>query len=61
MTSAACTGWYADNWLAVSQGNRLHKVRARAVIACTGGTSQPAVFRNNDLPGIVSAARRRSA
>ncbi len=56
MTSATCTGWYADNWLAVSQGNRLHKVRARAVIACTGGTSQPAVFRNNDLPGIVSAA-----
>lgn len=56
MTSATCTGWYAGNWLAVAQGNRLHKVRAKAVIACTGGTSQPAVFRNNDLPGIVSAA-----
>ncbi len=55
MTSATCTGWYGDNWLAVAQGNRLHKVRAGAVIACTGGTSQPAVFRNNDLPGIVSA------
>lgn len=56
MTSATCTGWYADNWLALSQGNRLHKVRAKAVIACTGGVSQPAVFRNNDLPGIVSAS-----
>ena len=56
MTSATCTGWYADNWLAVSRGNRLHKVRAKTVIACTGGTSQPAVFRNNDQPGIVSAA-----
>ena len=55
MTSATCTGWYADNWLAVTRGNRLHKVRAKAVLACTGGTSQPAVFRNNDLPGIVSA------
>ena len=55
MTSATCTGWYAENWLAVTQGNRLHKVRAKAVIACTGGVSQPAVFRNNDLPGIVSA------
>ncbi|MCY3911671.1 MAG: 2Fe-2S iron-sulfur cluster-binding protein [Chloroflexi bacterium] len=55
MTSAICTGWYGDNWLAVAQGNRLHKVRAKSVIACTGGTSQPAVFRNNDLPGIVSA------
>ena len=55
MTSATCTGWFADNWLAVTQGNRLHKVRARAAIACTGGVSQPAVFRNNDLPGIVSA------
>lgn len=56
MTSATCAGWFADNWLAVTQGNRLHKIRAKAVIACTGGTSQPAVFRNNDLPGIVSAA-----
>ena len=55
MTSATCTGWYADTWLAVARGNRLQKVRAGAVIACTGGTSQPAVFRNNDLPGIVSA------
>ncbi len=60
MTSATCTGWYADTWLAVARGNRLHKVRAKAVIACTGGVSQPAVFRNNDLPGIVSgtAAQR---
>ena len=56
MTSATCTGWYADNWLAVTQGNRLHKVRAKSVIVGTGGTSQPAVFRNNDLPGIVSAS-----
>ena len=55
MTSATCTGWYADNWLAVAQGNRLHKVRAKNIIVCTGGTSQPSVFRNNDLPGIVSA------
>ena len=55
MTSATCTGWYADHWLAVAQGNRLHKVRAKNIIVCTGGTSQPSVFRNNDLPGIVSA------
>ena len=56
LTSATCTGWFADSWLAVTQGNRLHKIRAKAVVVCTGGTSQPAVFRNNDLPGIVAAS-----
>ena len=56
LTSATCTGWFADSWLAVTQGNRLHKIRAKAVVVCAGGTSQPAVFRNNDLPGIVAAS-----
>ncbi len=56
LTSATCTGWFADNWLAVTQGNRLHKIRAKSVVVCTGGTNQPAVFRNNDLPGIVAAS-----
>jgi sarcosine oxidase subunit alpha len=60
MTKAICSGWFADNWLPVIQGNRLHKVRARAVVIATGSIEQPAVFRNNDLPGIMmgSAAQR---
>ncbi|HVJ40934.1 MAG TPA: FAD-dependent oxidoreductase, partial [Dongiaceae bacterium] len=60
MTRAICSGWFADNWLPVIQGNRLHKLRARAVVIATGSIEQPAVFRNNDLPGIMmgSAAQR---
>ena len=60
MTDAACTGWFADNWLSVVRGERLHKIRAREVILATGAIGQPAQFRNNDLPGITlgSAAQR---
>jgi sarcosine oxidase subunit alpha len=39
---------------------RLYKLRADRVILATGALEQPAVFRNNDLPGIMlaSAAQR---
>jgi sarcosine oxidase subunit alpha len=39
---------------------RLTKLRAKAVIVATGAYEQPAIFRNNDLPGIMlaSAAQR---
>ncbi|MDE0174538.1 MAG: 2Fe-2S iron-sulfur cluster-binding protein [Defluviicoccus sp.] len=59
-TGAVCEGWFADDWLAVVQGRRLHKVRAKRTIVATGAMEQPVVFRNNDLPGIVlpSAAQR---
>ena len=60
LTDAVCTGYFADNWLPVIRGNRLHKLRARSVVMATGSIEQPAVFRNNDLPGIMmgSAAQR---
>ena len=60
MTRAICTGWFTDNWLSVTRGTRLHKVRARAVVVCTGAIEQPGVFRNNDIPGVIlgSAAQR---
>ena len=60
LTGATCTGLFADNWLAVVQGNRLYKLRARAVVLATGCVEQPMVFRNNDLPGVMlaSAAQR---
>ena len=59
-TDALVNGWFADNWLPVIRGNRLTKVRARQVILATGAIEQPAVFRNNDLPGVMlgSAAQR---
>ena len=60
MTNAVCTGWFADNWLSIIRGNRLHKLRARSVVACTGVLEQPPLFRANDLPGIMfgGAAQR---
>ncbi|NOD64624.1 MULTISPECIES: 2Fe-2S iron-sulfur cluster-binding protein [unclassified Ruegeria] len=60
MTSTIVNGWYEDNWLPLIRGNKLFKTRAREVILATGCIEQPAVFRNNDLPGIIlgSAAQR---
>jgi len=53
MTEALCNAWFADNWLPIIHGNRLYKVRAQELILATGSMEQPAVFRNNDLPGIM--------
>ncbi|MDZ4734845.1 MAG: glycine cleavage T C-terminal barrel domain-containing protein [Rhodospirillaceae bacterium] len=60
MTDTTCTGWFADNWLALISGSRLYKVRAKAVVQAAGSIEQPAVFRNNDVPGVMlgSAAQR---
>lgn len=60
LAGATCTGLFTDNWLAAIQGERLYKIRARRVIVAGGGFEQIAVFRNNDLPGIMtgSAAQR---
>ncbi len=56
LTGAACTGWFADNFLAVVHGARLIKLRSRAVVLATGSIEQPIVFRNNDLPGVMQAS-----
>lgn len=60
MDDTTCTGWFADNWLPLIRGNRFYKLRARSVVIATGSLEQPAVFRNNDLPGVMagSAAQR---
>ncbi|MEX0717786.1 MAG: 2Fe-2S iron-sulfur cluster-binding protein [Planctomycetaceae bacterium] len=53
-------GWYADHWIALFDDRRLTKLRARATLVAAGCFEQPAVFRNNDLPGVMlgSAAQR---
>ena len=58
--NSQCTGWFADNWLAVMCEQRMLKIRAQTVVAAMGSIEQPAVFRNNDLPGVMlgSAAQR---
>ena len=60
MTETACLGRYADNWLPLVRGNRLYKLRTKALVVATGSLEQPLVFRNNDLPGVMlsSAAQR---
>ncbi len=59
MTGTVCNGWFEDNWLPLIRGNTLHRVRARRVIFATGVLEQPAVFRNNDLPGLMAAGTVR--
>ncbi len=60
MAGASCEGSFADGWLAIVRERRLYKLRADRVILATGALEQPAIFRNNDLPGIMlgSAAQR---
>jgi sarcosine oxidase subunit alpha len=59
-TNTCAAGYYADHWVPLVEPNRITKMRARAVIVAAGAYEQPAVFRNNDLPGIMlaSAAQR---
>jgi sarcosine oxidase subunit alpha len=60
LTSTICNGLFEDNWLSLIQGHQLIRARAAQVILATGSIEQPAVFRGNDLPGILlgSAAQR---
>jgi sarcosine oxidase subunit alpha len=59
-TSSFAAGYYADHWIPIVEPSRITKMRARAVVFATGALEQPAVFRNNDLPGVMlaSAAQR---
>ncbi|MGH6718134.1 MAG: FAD-dependent oxidoreductase, partial [Alphaproteobacteria bacterium] len=56
LTDATCNGWFADHYLPIVKGNRLYKLRAKAVVVATGSYEQPLVFRNNDLPGVLYAS-----
>jgi sarcosine oxidase, subunit alpha len=60
MTATFACGHYADRLVALVDATSMIKVRARSVIVATGVMEQPAVFRNNDLPGVMlaSAAQR---
>jgi sarcosine oxidase subunit alpha len=56
LLSTYAAGYYADHWVALVEPARMTKVRAGAVVCATGVVEQPAVFRNNDLPGVLSAS-----
>lgn len=49
-------GYYADHWVPLATPDCLVKVRARAVVVAQGAFEQPAVFRGNDLPGVLLAS-----
>jgi sarcosine oxidase subunit alpha len=56
LTATVAAGYYADHWVALASPERLTKMRAKAVVFATGVIEQPAVFRNNDLPGVLLAS-----
>ena len=59
-TGTWAAGYYADHWVPLVDARRMTKVRARRWSWPPGAFEQPAVFRNNDLPGVMlaSAAQR---
>ncbi len=58
----AC-GWYTDHYIPLMGPRGITKMRAQGMICATGVMEQLAVFRNNDLPGVMmaSAAQRLMA
>jgi sarcosine oxidase subunit alpha len=55
-TATVAAAYYADHWVALADATRLTKMRTKAVVFATGAIEQPAVFRNNDLPGVMLAS-----
>jgi sarcosine oxidase, subunit alpha len=49
-------GYYADFWVPLIDAEKMTKMRAKSIIFATGGFEQPAVFRNNDIAGIMTAS-----
>ena len=60
LTGTYAAGYYTDHWIPLVTADVLTKMRAKSVVVAAGAYEQPAVFRNNDLPGIMlaSAAQR---
>ncbi len=55
-TNTTAAGYYADFWIPLVNPAYMAKMRAKAVIIASGAYEQPAVFRNNDLPGVMLAS-----
>ena len=55
-TDTCAAAYYADHWVALVDAQRMTKVRAKSVIVAAGAFEQPAVFRNNDVPGVMLAS-----
>jgi sarcosine oxidase subunit alpha len=55
-TGACAVGCYSDREVAVVTAEGLARVTAQSLVFATGAIEQPAVFRNNDLPGVMLAS-----
>jgi len=55
-TASHAAGYYADHWVPIVTPGHIVKMRAKAVVVATGAYEQPAVFRHNDLPGVMLAS-----
>lgn len=53
MEGTCASAYYADFWVPLVDADKMTKMRARAVVVATGAIEQPAVFRHNDLPGVM--------
>lgn len=60
LVNTYAAGYYADHWVSLVAPEYLIKVRAGSVVIAQGAYETPAVFRGNDLPGVMlaSAAQR---
>jgi len=60
LRATIANGWFADHWLPLLHGRSTTRLRSAATVIATGMQQQPAVFRDNDRPGILlaSAAQR---
>jgi sarcosine oxidase subunit alpha len=60
LLSSCAAGYYTDHLVPLACPGGMVKVRAGKLIVAGGAFEQPAVFRNNDLPGVMlgSAAQR---
>ena len=53
LSAATVFGGYEGGLLGVMQGKRLIHLRAERLVIATGCHEYPAVFKNNDLPGVM--------
>ena len=56
LTRTFAAGYYADHWVPLVGEEYITKVRAKEVVIAQGAYEQPAVFRGNDLPGVMLAS-----
>jgi sarcosine oxidase subunit alpha len=59
LTGAVAQGLFSDGFLTAESRTDLFKIRSSTVVLATGVAEQPIVFRNNDLPGVMTAGTVR--